>query len=177
MSEHTVHTTDYHAEHPDWPEGYEPGTEQDLQVGTIVYVVIVGTLITITLIMMLKHMYFEANAHESELKSFHHAYGPRVELMEKQQGQLEGYNWKNAQAGSISIPINQAMSLVLDEYQKGEAAPAAAPVAAAAESAEEAAPADASGVETAAAAEETSTEGDAAAHAEPEASGHGEAGH
>lgn len=133
MSEHAPeHEHDYHAEHPDWPADYEPGTEQDLAVGTIVYVTVVGVIITVLVILLLKHMYFEARDHELALKSDSNVFGPQVELHASQLKQLEGYGWKDAQAGVITIPINQAMSLVVSEYQQGrvDAAPEVAPAAA-----------------------------------------------
>lgn len=133
MSEHP---TDYHQEHPDWPEGFEPGTEQDLDVGTIVYVTVVGTLITILVVLLLKHMFFKAHEEELVLKSYATVYQPKVDLQASQLQQLEAYGWKDAQNGVIRIPINVAMAQVVEHYGSGkgdEIAPAPAAAASPAE--------------------------------------------
>lgn len=139
---------------------YEPGTDQDLDAGTIWYTVIVGTIITILVIYLLKAMFYKADREEIMAKTYGVPYSELEELRAGQAGQLDGYEWLDSRFGRVTMPIDQAMELTVREYAAGRTDPpmplAAAPVPAPQESSPSAAadnqapPAPDSGEETAA---------------------------
>lgn len=155
-----------HAEAPAVSEvdsHYEPGTDQDLDAGTIWYTVILGTVITILVIYLLKAMFYKADHDEIVAKTYGVKYAELDAAHSSQLQKLQGYTWRDSVKGLATMPIDLAMEQVTREYAAGRTDPPMPPGAAPVPSAVPAA--DAAAVTEA-----------GAGHSAAEAEGKGEAG-
>jgi hypothetical protein len=108
---------------------YEPGTDQDLDAGTIWYTLVLGTIITIVVIMLLKALFYKAERDENAAKTYGVKYAQLEDLHNRQKGQLGLSGWRDNQKGLVTIPISTAMAITVNEYAGGRIDPVPAPTA------------------------------------------------
>jgi len=92
----------------------------DLNNKKIVAIGVWGFLITFVIVILLQAAYYQQKYVNDERKASE--YPQTVEMLEKQQQELEGYKWIDKDKGVIAIPIEKAKEEVVKELQQ-EAAP------------------------------------------------------
>jgi hypothetical protein len=100
---------------------------EDLNTSKIALVGFLGTMILFVLITFLIALFYRAEAHEQQAKVIDQ---PAVEfdkLAVGEQQQLASFRWMDQEKQLVSIPIDQAMGLTLEELGKPDSASAAAP--------------------------------------------------
>lgn len=105
------------------PDNWEPGTDSDLNVPMIVFVSLIGSILLVVIVFFLRALYFTSVANETMVKLEQTRYADLSDLTATQLGQIHGYAWVNAQTGTISMPIDRAMELVVSE-RSGQGDPA-----------------------------------------------------
>jgi hypothetical protein len=97
------------------PEGYEPGSDADIHVSSIVFTGVIGAVLLIVIVMLLKALYY----HTLEVERMHkQGKGIDVTLSDlrgKQLEQIGQYRWVNAHTGAVGLPIEDAMRIVWQE--------------------------------------------------------------
>jgi hypothetical protein len=99
----------------------------------VAVVAVVSVVALLAIIIFLRGMFQRAQDAEYYAKVVSQPQTELLDLWDKQQTTLNSTRWIDPQAGVISIPIDQAMALTIDELNRDEARGyASAPVAAAA---------------------------------------------
>lgn len=96
-------------------EAYEPGSDKDIHVTSIVFVGIIGAVLTVVIVMLLKALYYETLNQEVANKQGRTTDQALSDLRGQQMEQLARYSWVDAKAGKVGIPIDEAMKLVVTE--------------------------------------------------------------
>jgi hypothetical protein len=97
------------------PEGYEPGSDKDIHVTSIVFVGIIGAVLIVVIVMLLKALYYQTLNEERAHKLGSGVDVALSDLRSKQLEQIGSYRWVDAHAGKVGIPIEEAMTLVWQE--------------------------------------------------------------
>jgi len=97
------------------PEGYEPGSDADIHVSSIVFTGVIGAVLLVVIVMLLKALYYHTLDVERAQKQGKGIDVTLADLRSKQLVQIGQYRWVNAHAGQVGIPIDQAMQLVWQE--------------------------------------------------------------
>lgn len=87
----------------------------DLHTGTIAVVGVVSAILTFVIIGAVQVLYFEFTQLEYERKVVEAPLVGTDQKVNQQTDELNHYSWIDSEAGSVSIPISQAMSHVLAE--------------------------------------------------------------
>ena len=95
----------------------------DPSTAPVVYVGVVGTLITVVVILAVQALYYRAQSLETQQKLD----GPATATPVDSRTQPGGYRWIDRENGVVGIPVEQAMKLTIKELQ---AAPATQPAGA-----------------------------------------------
>ena len=97
------------------PEGYEPGSDADIHVSSIVFTGVIGAVLIIVIVMLLKALYYHTLEVERAQKQGKGIDVALSDLRNKQAEQIGQYRWVNAHTGKVGIPIEDAMKLVTQE--------------------------------------------------------------
>jgi hypothetical protein len=97
------------------PEGYEPGSDADIHVSSILFTGVIGAVLLVVIVMLLKALYYHTLDVERAQKQGKGIDVTLADLRSKQLVQIGQYRWVNAHAGQVGIPIDQAMQLVWQE--------------------------------------------------------------
>jgi hypothetical protein len=97
------------------PEGYEPGSDADIHITSIVFIGVIGTVLLVVIVMLLKALYYRSLEVEREHKQGAGIDVTLSDLRSKQVEQIGQYRWVNAHAGQVGLPIDDAMTLVWQE--------------------------------------------------------------
>lgn len=97
------------------PEGYEPGSDADIHVTSIVFVGVIGAVLIIVIVMLLKALYYHTLEVERAQKQGKGIDVALADLRGKQLAQIGQYRWVNAHEGKVGIPIEDAMAIVWRE--------------------------------------------------------------
>lgn len=92
----------------------------DLNNKKIVAIGVWGSLITFVIVILLQAAYYQQTYINDVRKASE--YPQTVEMLEKQEQELEGYKWIDKDKGIIAIPIEKAKEEVIKELQQ-QAAP------------------------------------------------------
>ena len=90
-----------------------PGESDPQTISTLV-VGIVGIALAWVIIMGLEVIFHKTAKAEFERKIVQQESAPLLESRAKQQQRLDGYHWVNEAAGTVAIPIEQAMDAVIE---------------------------------------------------------------
>jgi hypothetical protein len=83
---------------------------------------IVGTLLTIAIVLALHSLYMAADENERFVKDVSRAPEELSNLRAEQLGQLNGYRWRMDNKNRVvAIPIDRAMDLTVQEFAKSRA--------------------------------------------------------
>lgn len=104
---------------------------EDINVTTIAAVGLVATIVVIAVIMLLVGLYYKSERGELAEKYNARQLVTHTELQLQQAERLGSYGWADVEAGTVSIPIEQAMLLVAAELAREQAVQALAEAGAA----------------------------------------------
>jgi len=96
-------------------EGYAPGSDSDIHVTSILFIGIIGAVLTLVIVLVLKALYFTTLQAEEVKKQGTGLDLALSDLRSGQLSQINSYKWVNPQAGTLAIPISQAMQIVVAE--------------------------------------------------------------
>lgn len=104
MSEHVAPTGNLHDENPD------PRAFSTVMVG------LAGVLITVLVVIGLEVIYYRTAQAEITRKEIE-LVSPELEAMRQQQAdRLDHYRWVDQEAGTVAIPIDRAIELIVEEH-------------------------------------------------------------
>ncbi len=89
----------------------------DLDIPMIVTIGAVSVAITVALILAVQALYYRSARVEHELKVIAAGASTSDSRIAEQKAQLTRYGWLDRQQGKVTIPIDQAMRLVVRELQ------------------------------------------------------------
>jgi len=92
----------------------------DLHTGTITLVGIVSAALTFVIIVAAQVLYYQFQAIEHQRKVVDAPLVLTNEMIEEQQTELNTYSWVDREKGAVSIPIEKAMSEVLEEMKSSQ---------------------------------------------------------
>lgn len=95
----------------------------DPSTAPVVYMGVVGTIITVVVILSVQALYYRGQSAENQRKMD----GPSTTTLVDSQTQPGGYRWIDREKGVVGIPVERAMELTIKEHQ---AAPATQPAGA-----------------------------------------------
>jgi hypothetical protein len=98
-------------EHQD--NAYEPGSDADVNVATIIFTGIIGSVLILVIIMALKALYYTTQHEELAEKSANAGDINVSDVKASQLEQLGGLKWRDPKAGVVTIPVAEAMDLVV----------------------------------------------------------------
>lgn len=104
MREHAPHTTAVEADDPD------PRAPSTLVVGAA------GVLITVLTLIGLEVLYYQTAGAEHTRKEVESIPLELEATRTEQIRQLAGYRWVDKQAGTVALPIERAMELIVEEH-------------------------------------------------------------
>lgn len=91
----------------------------DINVRAIVMWGVVSIAVTVISILGLHAMYNWFAATQLEVKSYQAKYESAANEIDKQQGKLVAApTWVNKEAGIVSVPIDRAIEITVNEYQR-----------------------------------------------------------
>src|SRR5688500_6663816 len=97
------------------PEGYEPGSDADIHVTSILFTGIIGAVLTLVIVMLLKALYYKTLGDERMEKQGKSVDIALADLRTSQDEQLARYRWVDPRSGKVGIPIEDAMQLVVSD--------------------------------------------------------------
>jgi hypothetical protein len=102
-------------DHNTVPEGYQPGSDADIHISSILFVGIIGSVLIIVIILLLKAFYYQTLEAERQRKLGAGIDVALADLQGKQLEQLGSYRWVNAREAKVGLPLAEAMQLVWQE--------------------------------------------------------------
>lgn len=72
----------------------------------------VGTVVTLVTVLCLQVLYYQAEDAQTAARNAADGSSELRVMLAEQRASLEGYQWIDEQAGTISIPVEEAMELV-----------------------------------------------------------------
>ncbi|MDQ3023176.1 MAG: hypothetical protein M3R04_02130 [bacterium] len=97
------------------PDAWEPGSDADIHVSSIVFIGVIGAVMTLVIVLLLKALYYQTLNAEVVRKQGKTVDVTLSDLRSSQLLQLHEYRWVDARAGQVGIPIDKAMELVVAE--------------------------------------------------------------
>lgn len=90
----------------------DPSSSNTLIVG------LVGAVLVFVICVLLQVVYYRTFEHERRAKIINQQPEELRRLQVEQAEQLHGYRWVDKEAGVVAIPIDRAMELVVDDYDR-----------------------------------------------------------
>jgi hypothetical protein len=97
------------------PDAWEPGSDKDVHVTSIVFIGIIGAVLTIVIVLALKALYYETLNRELAKKQGKGVDIALSDLHSDQLLQLNEYRWVDPRSGKVGLPIQDAMKIVVAE--------------------------------------------------------------
>jgi len=85
---------------------------------TIVVVGFISAILTFCVVLAAQAVFFAADHGEAQRKLAAPIATPLTEGLTQQENRLAGYGWVDPAKGLVSIPVDNAMNLVVEEQQK-----------------------------------------------------------
>ncbi len=95
--------------------------ERDPNTFWTVVVLCAFAIVTFASVIFLQAIFFHVEKKEIEEKVVNRLPDELIELREKQSALLSSYGWTDRDAGAVTIPIDRAMELVVEENGGGDA--------------------------------------------------------
>ena len=95
----------------------------DLNVPMIATVGAVSVILTIASVLAVQALYFIYANSETERKVVQAPTANADSRLAEQEAQLSRYGWVNREEGTVTIPIDRAMQLVVEDYRLRRSAP------------------------------------------------------
>ena len=89
--------------------------QDELKAGPIAIAGIVGAILTFALIVALSALFLQAQSVETYHKSVRQTPAELRRLRSNQIEKLNGYGWVDREKGIVSVPIERAMELLVEE--------------------------------------------------------------
>lgn len=107
-----VAATETHAGHP----AHLPAQADDLNTPVIAVVGFVSAILTFAIVMGLQAGYHQYAAKLRQEKAVSENSDRSAAVISAQKATMNSYGWVNKEAGKVSLPIDRAMLLVVNEY-------------------------------------------------------------
>ena len=91
----------------------------DLNVPMIATVGVVSTILTIAAVFAVQALYFDYATAENQRKVVEAPTITADSRLAEQEAQLARYSWVSRDEGTVTIPIERAMRLTVDDYRRG----------------------------------------------------------
>ena len=94
----------------------------DVNTPVIAAIGLVAILLLVAFVLFLQVVYYQADAQQEE-KAIAQQPVELIDLKTQQQARLASYAWVDAKKGTVAIPIDRAMTLVLADLTRGTKEP------------------------------------------------------
>jgi hypothetical protein len=91
----------------------------DVNTPVIAAIGLVAVLLLVAFVLFLQVVYYQADAWQEEEKVIPQQPRELIDLQTRQQVILASYRWVDAKKGTVAIPIDRAMTLVLADLAHG----------------------------------------------------------
>ena len=91
----------------------------DLNVPMIATVGVVSVILTIAAVFAVQALYFRYANSEQQRKVVQAATVDADSRLAEQEAKLARYSWVSREEGTVTVPIDRAMQLVVEEYRLG----------------------------------------------------------
>jgi hypothetical protein len=92
----------------------------DVNTPVIAAIGLVAVLLLVAFVLFLQVLYYRADAQQEAEKVIAQPPVELINLQTQQQAKLASYAWVDAKKGTVAIPIDRAMTLVLADPARGE---------------------------------------------------------